>query len=125
LLPTYTALDRASEYLSAVKAVRVSGWPLCTRCVRTRVAWLVLTGLLFWGGLAAMVTAFVIGVVLDGDQTILLAPILDGFAAMLLAPLPFARSSLTRLTHTVVTPDGSAVRVSQPHPEFSGRLPVR
>lgn len=122
LLPTHTALDRADEYLRAVKAVRLSGWPLCATCVRDRRAYLALAGVLFFGGLAAVVVAFIAGGVLAGDQPLLLIPILAGFAAMLLSPIPLTRGALPRLTGTETTVDGTAVRITDPHPEFVARL---
>jgi hypothetical protein len=122
LVPGYTALDRAGEYLGAVQAVRVSGWPLCVSCLRTRRVFLTLAGALFFGGLAALVAGFVAGGVLAGDQPWLLIPILGGFAAMLLSPVPLGRASLTRLTRTETTSDGQSVRVTDPHPEFAARL---
>jgi hypothetical protein len=124
LSPAHTALDRAEEYRRAVKAVRVTGWPLCATCVRDRRVYLGLTWLLFFGGLAALVAAFVAGAVLDGTQPLLLIPILAGFAAMLLSPIPFGRAALPRLTQTEATLDGTAVRVTEPDPEFVARLDV-
>lgn len=122
LVPGYTAANRAEEYLRAVKSVRVTGWPLCATCVRDRRVYLGLTWLLFFGGLAALVAAFVAGAVMAGTQPLLIVPILAGFAGMLLSPIPFIRGSLTRLTRTETTSDGTAVRISEPHPEFVARL---
>jgi len=122
LLPTHTAVDRADEYLRAVKAVRVAGWPLCAACLRERRVHLTLAGVLFFGGLAALVGAFIAGGVMAGDQPLLLVPILAGFAAMLLSPIPLARGALPRLTRTETTVDGTAVRITEPHPEFRARL---
>lgn len=122
LLPTHTAVDRADEYLRAVKAVRLTGWPLCATCVRDRLVYLALAGVLFFGGLAALVAAFVAGGVMAGDQPLLLIPILAGFAAMLLSPIPLTRAALPRLTRTETTVDGTAVRITEPHPEFVARL---
>jgi len=122
LVPGYTALDRAAEYRRAVRWVRVTGWPLCATCVRDRRVYLGLASVLFFGGLVALVAAFAAGAVLNGTQPLLLIPILAGFAAMLLSPVPFSHGSLTRLTRTETTSNGSAVRVTDPHPEFVARL---
>lgn len=81
-----------------------------------------MAGLLFAGGLAALLGAFVVGGLLAGDQPWLLVPILAGFAAILLSPVPLTRATLPRLTRTETTSDGTAVRITDPHPEFVARL---
>jgi hypothetical protein len=125
LLPNYTALDRASEYLRAVRVVRVTGWPLCSRCLRIRRIYRIVAGLLFFGGLAALSAAFIVGGLMDGDQPMLLLPILAGFAAILLSAVPLARCALPRLTRIETTSDGTAVRITGSHPEFVARLDAR
>lgn len=122
LLPTHTAFDRADEYLRAVRTVTVSGWPLCATCVRERRTWLSLAGVLFFGGLAALVASFVIGGLMSGDQPLLLIPLLAGFAAILASPIPLGRGALPRLTRAETTSDGQSVRITEPHPEFVARL---
>lgn len=47
LLPGYTSLDRADEYVRQVQVVKVSGWPLCVRCVRQHTTGLTLAAVLF------------------------------------------------------------------------------
>jgi len=49
-----------------VKLTRVSGWPLCARCHRVRTTGLVLASLLFFGGVATIVVAFVLRALADG-----------------------------------------------------------
>lgn len=66
LLPGYSSLDRAAEYARAVKLTRVSGWLLCARCHRVRTTGLVLASLLFFGGVATIVVAFVLRALADG-----------------------------------------------------------
>jgi hypothetical protein len=124
LLPGYTSLDRAEEYAQQVKIVKVTGWPLCERCVRQRTIGLSLAGLLFFGGLFAMVAGFVIGALDDGPNRALLIPILAGFAAMLLSPLPLRTASLPRLARAEAVADGSAVHVTDADPAFAHQLPV-
>jgi hypothetical protein len=123
LLPGYTSLNRADEYLRQVKVTRVSGWPLCAQCVRERTLGLILAGVLFFGGLAAMLVAFVVGALADGPQPLLAVPILGGFAAILASPLALRWGGLPRLTQAETTDDGAAVRVVDPHPEFAAQLP--
>ena len=90
--PGYTSLDRAEEYAEQVKIVKVSGWPLCESCVRHRTLGLAGAGVLFLGGLLAMIAGFVIGALDDGTNRALLIPILIGFAAIVKTP----RFSCTR-----------------------------
>lgn len=122
-LPGYTSLNRAEEYARQVQIAKVSGWPLCSRCVRQRRVGLVAAGVLFFGGLLAMIGGFVAGAVDDGSNPGLLVPILTGFAAMLLSPIPLSRASLMKITRTQLTPDGTALRVSQPSSQFVAQLP--
>lgn len=121
-VPGYTAVDRAEEYVTQLKAVQVIGWPLCSQCVRQRQFGLRLAGVLFFGGLGAMVSAFVAGGILAGDQPWLLIPILGGFTAMLLSPLALRYGGLPRLTQARVTSDGRFVQVSQPAASFVEQL---
>lgn len=120
--PGYTAFNRADEYLSQVKLVRVQGWPLCARCVRRRRTGLVGAGFLFFGGLLAMVLA---GSALADETPVAAFSFLAGFAAILLSPWLFSYAGLPRLTGTQVTPDGAAVRVDNPRSEFSRQLADR
>jgi hypothetical protein len=123
LVPGYTAVNRAAEYVEQVRAVKASGWPLCARCVRHRTVGLVLTNVLFFGGLALFVATFVVGAVADPPAALLVVMFLGGLAAMLLAVVPLQRASLSRLSRAEVTPDGAAVHVSDPCPEFTAQLP--
>jgi hypothetical protein len=121
--PGYTSLNRAEEYAKQVKIVKVSGWPLCANCVRRRTAGLVLAGLLFFGGLLAMIVGFVVAAVDDGPDKTPMIPILLGFAAILLSPLPFRFASLPKITHAEVTANGSVVHVSEASTSFAEQLP--
>jgi hypothetical protein len=121
-LPGYTSLDRASEYVRQVQVVKVTGWPMCARCVRRHTIGLGLASVLFFGGLAAVVTAFIIGAVAQGPMLALMVPILGGFATMLVSPLALRWGSLVRLSRAEVTPDGAAVHVADAHPQFVGQL---
>jgi hypothetical protein len=121
-LPGYSSLDRAAEYARAVKLTRVTGWPLCARCHRVRTTGLVLASLLFFGGVATIVVAFVLRALADGPRPMLLAPMLGAFAAMLVSPVALRWGGLPRLTRTETTADGAAVSITEPHPEFAGQL---
>jgi hypothetical protein len=123
LVPGYTSVDRAAEYLRQVKIVKAAGWPLCARCVRRRVIGLTAAGVLLVGGLAALVGAFVVGAVGDPPVPVLMLLFFGGFAAILLSVLPFQRVSLGRLSQAHVTTDGAAVHVSNPSLEFAAELP--
>jgi hypothetical protein len=123
LVPGYTSVNRAAEYLEQVQAVKATGWPLCARCVRQRTLGLVLTNVLFFGGLAVFAATFVTGAVADPPAPVLVVMFLGGLAAILLAVVPLQRASLPRLSRAEVTPDGAAVQVSDPSPEFTAQLP--
>lgn len=123
LLPGYSVINRAEEYLRQVRMVKVTGWPLCRSCVRARTIGLALAGVFGLGGLVAMIVAFVAGGIVAGPRPWLMVPILGGLAAMLCSPFWLGKASLTRLTGTTVTEDGVAVYVDHPHPEFVVQLP--
>jgi hypothetical protein len=123
LLPGYTSVDRAAEYLQQVKIVKATGWPLCARCVRRRIIGLVLAGALVLGGLVALASAFAVGAVGDPAAPVLMLLFFGGFAAMLLSVLPFQRVSLGRLAQAHVTDDGAAVQVTGASREFTADLP--
>jgi hypothetical protein len=123
LVPGYTSVDRAAEYLQQVKIVKATAWPLCARCVRRRIVGLTLASVLLLGGLVALVSAFVVGAVGDPAVPVLMLLFFGGFAAMLLSVLPFQRVSLGRLSQAHVTDDGAAVQLTNPSREFIAELP--
>jgi hypothetical protein len=123
--PGYTSLNRAEEYARQVKIAKVSGWPLCARCVRRRVLGLTAAAVLVFGGLGAMVAGFIIAAADDGPNAGMLAPILGGFAAILLSPLPLRWGSIPRLTGTQLTSDGATVKVADASSGFLAGLPSR
>jgi hypothetical protein len=123
LLPAYTAVDRAAEYLRQVRIVKVTGWPLCARCLTRRAKGLALAAILLIGGVALMAGTLIAGAVADPPPGALVLLFLAGFAAMLISVLPFGRVGLARLTGAEVTADGTAVRVTGPSPEFTAGLP--
>ena len=123
LRPDHNAPDRLAEYADKVTYVRLAGWPLCERCLRQRRLSLATASLLFFGGLAALIAAFLIGALVDGDQPILIVPILAGFAAMLASPWALQPGSMPRLTQTRATDDASVVQVADPNPAFTAQLP--
>ncbi|MGX6601767.1 hypothetical protein ACWKSP_06470 [Micromonosporaceae bacterium Da 78-11] len=123
LVPGYTSVNRAAEYLNQVKIVKAPGWPFCRQCLRRRTTGLALAGVLLAGGFLALVGAFVAGAVGDPPVGVLMLLFFAGFAAMLLAVVPFQRVSLGRLSHAEVTDDGTAVYVTDPSAAFTADLP--
>ncbi|RZU52224.1 hypothetical protein EV385_4071 [Krasilnikovia cinnamomea] len=119
LVPGYTALDRAGEYLGHVKFVKVQDWPLCARCLRRRHIGLAVAAFLFFGGLVAMIAAGAAQASVEGGSKVLAIPFFLGFVAIVASPWPFSYAGLPKLTHTQAAPDGTAVRVTHPHPEFA------
>jgi hypothetical protein len=105
-----------------VKIVRVAGWPLCASCRRTRIVGLYLAQAMFWGGLAAFVSAIVVRVVRAEPDPLLAWPMLGGFALMLGSPVALTFGGLGRIVRARTAPDGSAVLVTGPDPEFARQL---
>jgi hypothetical protein len=124
LAPGYTSVDRAAEYLHQVKIVKVTGWPLCARCVRVRAAGLMQAGALLSLGVATIAGAIVVGARTDAAAGAFVGLFFAGFALVLASVVPFQRVSLGRLTQASVTGDGRAVHVSDPKPGFVDELPV-
>lgn len=123
LIPGYTALNRADEYLTKVRFVKVRGWPLCAECVRRRRLGLALAAALFFGGVAAIVGSLIARAATSDDSPLLGVLVMAGFVAILLSPLPFSWAGLPKLTHTRATPSGDAVHIDDADPEFIGGLP--
>jgi hypothetical protein len=91
-------------------AVRVPGWPLCRRCTLLRVAGLAGAGVLFGGGLVAVVAGRPAGA------------LLAGVAALVAAGPALALGRLSWLTRVQLSPGGAVIRVVDPHPDFEARL---
>ncbi|MEU4163368.1 hypothetical protein [Actinoplanes sp. NPDC026670] len=80
-------------------------------------------GILFFGGIAAMVVAAVAGLTFADGNRLLSIPFMAGFvSAAFLAPWIFAWAGLALVTRTRATPDGSAVRVDEPHDDFRRQI---
>jgi hypothetical protein len=123
LVPGYTSVDRAAEYLGQVKIVKAPGWPFCRRCLRQRAIGLGLASTLLAGGFLALAGAFVAGAIADPPAGVLMLLFFAGFAAMLLSVVPFQRVGLGRLSKAQVSADGSTVHVTGPSSEFTAELP--
>ncbi|MEO6900437.1 MAG: hypothetical protein ABI160_10875 [Mycobacteriaceae bacterium] len=110
-------LQRATQRQAESVDVDVRGWPVCTRCARTRRSWVAATLLLLALGVAGVVTAFVVSAT-AGPQAWLMAPLLGGFFVVLASVVPLVVGSWPRITGTHGSPDGSAVLVDHAHPAF-------
>lgn len=115
------AISGPAEVLATVRVTRAVGWPVCHRCRRRRRVFRVLTYLSFWGGLAALVTGIVVGVVAEPAAG-LLVPTLGGFALMLVSPIPLTLGLPARIARARTTPDGATVQILDPDPEFAREL---
>lgn len=113
--------SRLGEWGQRVKVTRVHGWPLCSRCVTQRRAWIWPTRVLFWGGLALVVGAMAASI-LAGPAPILGIPMLGGCAMMLGSVVPFTRASYLRITQAQTSVDGSQVIITNPHPRFASEM---
>ncbi|WP_260194768.1 hypothetical protein [Actinophytocola gossypii] len=114
--------DRLGQHGKKVRVVHVRSWPLCGRCNRTRVGWLTLAAIMFFGGLTAFVGSLIVGIVVDGAQ-VLAAVAVGGFVLLPLAAFPFARGGLARIVGARTSPDGATVLVENPSQAFLAGLP--
>lgn len=112
---------RLGEWGQRVKVIRVRGWPLCSKCVTQRRAWIWPTRVMFWGGLALLIGA-VVARILAGPAPLLGIPMLGGCALMLASVIPFTRASYLRITQAQTSADGSQVIITNPHPRFASEL---
>lgn len=112
-LPGDTAADRTADYLQQVKIAKVSGWPLCARCLLRRRGGLGLAAVLSGGGAAAFVTCLVVASLPLG---------LLGLAAMLASPAPLRWAGMPELTRTELGPDGTSIQVTGASLEFVSEL---
>lgn len=113
--------SRFGERGQRIKATRVHGWPLCSRCVTQRRIWIWPTWVLFWGGLALVIGAVVVSI-LTGPAPWLGIPMLGGCAMMLASVVPFTRASYLRITQAQTSADGSQVIITNPHPHFVSEM---
>lgn len=110
------------EMHETIRVTRVSGWPVCRRCRGRRRVFRILTYLSFWGGLAAFLTGLLVGLVMDEPAAGLLVPTLGGIVLMLVSPIPLTYGLPARIARAQTTPDGAAVRITDPDPEFAKEL---
>ncbi len=79
---------RVAEHAEKVRITKVTDWPLCRRCVRTRYGWLATASVFLWGGLALVVGA-VIARAVSGPSAMLGIPLYGGIVLAIAAPAPF------------------------------------
>jgi hypothetical protein len=113
--------ERLGQYRKKVRVTDVKGWPLCSKCTRTRAWWLVAASAMFFGGLVAFAGSMFVGVFTDGMPW-LAGVAAVGFVLMPLSAVPFAQGSLSRLTGARTSPDGSSVIVENPSDAFTAEL---
>jgi hypothetical protein len=112
---------RVAEHAGKVRVTRITDWPLCARCVRTRRWWLLVASVCFWGGLALLAGAVVARVV-SGQSAVLGIPMIGGIVLAIASPAPFVLASLPRITQARTSDDGAAVLVRDAHPEFAAEV---
>lgn len=118
------AVHRAA---AATKVTRVTNWPVCRACVRRRRGFQIATRVMFWSGLIGFAGGLLTGLavrLLTGDyaDSLLLAPILVGFGLLLGAAIPLTVGRPDRIGQVETTPDGRAVRFTDPDPEFDRQM---
>lgn len=90
-----------------VRITDVKGWPLCRTCVRTRIFWLIVSGVMFYGGLLAFVGSMIVGLIAEkGTVEPLAAVAMLGFILLPLAAFPFYVGSIPRLIGARTAPEG-------------------
>jgi hypothetical protein len=109
---------RLGEHAKRVKILEITEWPLCGRCVQARRLWLVVAGVLFWGGLVAIAAGVVMRVVLGEPTPLVAASFIGGLVMVLVSPAPFVAGSLPRLTRARTSVDGGFVQVNDADPRF-------
>ncbi|GAB3497458.1 hypothetical protein [Amycolatopsis cihanbeyliensis] len=116
--------DRLGQHAKKVRVTHVKGWPLCHTCARTRASWLVVSSVMFFGGLLAFVGSLIIGIIAEKGTVPWLAGVaVAGFVLLVLSAFPFHRGSLARLVGANTAPDGTSVRVTNPSAAFVAELP--
>ncbi|HEY0700926.1 MAG TPA: hypothetical protein VGD43_24345 [Micromonospora sp.] len=113
---------RVAEHARKVKVTRVSGWPLCATCVRTRILWVTIAAICFWGGLLAFAGAVVARLVIGHPSTALSIPLYAGIVGVIASPAPFVLGSVPRVINARTSDDGSAVVVRDPDPRFAEQV---
>lgn len=111
-----TTLGNLSEDAEKVILVRTR-WPLCRRCARIRTTFFgAFLGMLSVG-IALLICAIVLRVI-GGQSAQLGLPLYMGFGLTAVSVIPFVLGSIPRLTKTVVSKEGTALIVREPHPTF-------
>lgn len=113
---------RLADHASKVRVTRITGWPLCPRCVATRRRWLAVAAGCLWGGLALLAGAIVARVAAGGPSAALGIPMFAGIALVIGSPAPFVLGSVPRVINARTSDDGSAVVVRDPHPRFAAAV---
>lgn len=115
---------RLGEYGTKVRITDVREWPLCQTCVRTRIFWLIVAGVMFYGGLLAFVGSIIVGIIAEKGTVAPLAGVaMLGFMLLPLAAFPFYVGSIPRLIGARTAPEGGSVLVVDPSDEFVAELP--
>ncbi|WP_139320631.1 hypothetical protein [Saccharomonospora sp. CUA-673] len=117
-----TMSSDAGDYAKKVKVAEVTGWPLCSRCLRMRARWMVVAAVLFYGGLLAVASPFVAAIFVDVPGW--MAGVgAAGFVALPVSAWPFSRGSIPRVIGARTSADGAFVVVRSPSSEFVSGLP--
>jgi len=112
---------RLAEHAKKVKVTRITDWPLCASCARTRRWWLLVAAVFLWGGLA-LVAGAVVARIVNGQSAALAIPMIGGILLAIASPAPFVMGSIPRIIRSRTSDDGSAVVVRDPHPQFAAEV---
>lgn len=117
----FAIVVRTVDHLERIKQVSIRDWPFCVLCVRRRSRIRRAAQVLFFGGVALVITAVVVAV-LRGQQPLLMIPTLLGFAAAVASGFVFGRSNWTYVANAQVSSDGQWVTFTDAHPQFAAEL---
>ncbi|GAB1691690.1 hypothetical protein [Krasilnikovia sp. M28-CT-15] len=113
---------RVAEHAGAARVTRLTDWPLCRRCARTRGWGLGVASVMFFGGVLAVLAAFGIRATMDGPSLALAPLLLGGFVAVVAAPWPFVLGSIPRIIQARTSTDGGSVLITAAHPAFAAEI---
>lgn len=78
--------------------------------------------MLFFGGIALVVVAVVVGLQLNQREPLMIIPIVLGIGAALASGFVFGQSSWSHIAGAVVSNDGQWVTFTNAHPQFAAEM---
>lgn len=118
--PSWALASKGARRLTDPRAVQAS-WPLCARCSRSRL--FSVRGGVALAALGATLVVLAVCVAATGIRgPVAVTALMTGLAALPLSVPLLYRSTPQRMFHATAAPDGSAVIVTDPHPDFAAAV---